>query len=87
MDCNCGNKNEGNFPPSVFQVNSAECPVLFHKVVIPTNFGDETETPVLMGKYKNALVYYEVNGHTYLYSSDGVSTRLDRGGASVLYVE
>lgn len=87
MDCNCGNKNEGNFPPSVLQVNSTECPVLFHKVVIPTNFGDETETPVLMGKYKNALVYYEVNGHTYLYSSDGVPTRLDRGGASVLYVE
>lgn len=87
MSCNCGNKNEGNFPPSVFQVNSAECPVLFHKVVIPTNFGDETETPVLMGEYKNALVYYEVNGHTYLYSSDGVPTRLDRGGASVLYVE
>lgn len=87
MDCNCGNKNEGNFPPSVFQVNSAECPVLFHKVVIPTNFGDETETPVLMGEHRNALVYYEVNGHTYLYSSDGVPTRLDRGGASVLYVE
>ena len=87
MDCNCGNKNEGNFPPSVFQVNSAECPVLFHKVVIPATFGDETETPVLMGKYKNALVYYEANGHTYLYSSDGVPTRLDRGGASVLYVE
>lgn len=87
MDCGCGNKNEMNFPPSVFQVNSAECPVLFHKVVIPTNFGDETETPVLMGKHRNALVYYEVNGHTYLYSSDGVPTRLDRGGASVLYVE
>lgn len=87
MDCGCGNKNEGNFPPSVLQVNSTECPVLFHKVVIPTNFGDETETPVLMGKYKNALVYYEVNGHAYLYSSDGVPTRLDRGGASVLYVE
>lgn len=87
MNCNCGNKNEGNFPPSVFQVNSAECPVLFHKVVIPTNFGDETEIPVLMGKYKNALVYYEANGHTYLYSSDGVPTRLDQGGASVLYVE
>ena len=87
MDCNCGNKNEGNFPPSVLQVNSTECPVLFHKVVIPTNFGDETETPVLMGKYRNALVYYEVNGHTYLYSSDGVPTRLDRGGANVLYVD
>ena len=87
MDCNCGNKNEGNFPPSVFQVNSADCPVLFHKVVIPTNFGDETETPVLMGERRNALVYYEVNGHAYLYSSDGVPTRLDRGGASVLYVE
>ena len=87
MDCNCGNKNEGNFPPSVLQVNSTECPVLFHKVVIPATFGDETETPVLMGKYKNALVYYEINGHAYLYSSDGVPTRLDRGGASVLYVE
>jgi hypothetical protein len=87
MDCNCGNKNEGNFPPSVLQVNSTECPVLFHKVVIPTNFGDEAETPVLMGEHRNALVYYEVNGHTYLYSSDGVPTRLDRGGASVLYVE
>ena len=87
MDCNCGNKNEGNFPPSVLQVNSAQCPVLFHKVVIPATFGDETETPVLIGKYKNALVYYEVNGHAYLYSSDGVPTRLDRGGASVLCVE
>ena len=87
MGCNCDNKNEGNFPPSVLQVNSTECPVLFHKVVIPTNFGDETETPVLMGEHRNALVYYEVNGHTYLYSSDGVPTRLDRGGASVLYVE
>ena len=87
MDCNCGNKNEGNFSPSVLQVNSTECPVLFHKVVIPATFGDETETPVLMGKYKNALVYYEVNGHAYLYSSDGVPTRLDRGGASVLYVD
>lgn len=87
MDCNCGNKNDGNFPPSVLQVNSTECPVLFHKVVIPATFGDETETPVLMGKYKNALVYYEANGHTYLYSSDGAPTRLDRGGASVLYVE
>ena len=87
MGCNCDNKNEGNFPPSVLQVNSAQCPVLFHKVVIPTNFGDETETPVLMGKYKNALVYYEANGHAYLYSSDGVPTRLDRGGASVLYVD
>lgn len=87
MDCNCGNKNEENFSPSVLQVNSTQCPVLFHKVVIPTNFGDETETPVLMGKHRNTLVYYEVNGHTYLYSSDGVPTRLDRGGASVLYVE
>ena len=87
MSCNCGNKNEGNFPPSVLQVNSTECPVLFHKVVIPTNFGDETETPVLMGERRNALVYYEVNGHTYLYSSDGVPTRLDRGGANVLYVD
>ncbi len=87
MDCNCGNKNDGNFPPSVLQVNSVQCPVLFHKVVIPTNFGDETETPVLMGERRNALVYYEVNGHTYLYSSDGVPTRLDRGGASVLYVD
>lgn len=87
MGCNCGDKNESGFPPSVLQVNSTECPVLFHKVVIPTNFGDETETPVLMGERRNALVYYEVNGHTYLYSSDGVPTRLDRGGASVLYVE
>jgi hypothetical protein len=87
MGCGCGNKNEGNFPPSVLQVNSAQCPVLFHKVVIPTNFGDEAETPVLIGERRNALVYYEVNGHTYLYSSDGVPTRLDRGGASVLYVE
>lgn len=52
MDCNCGNKNGMNFPPSVLQVNSTECPVLFHKVVIPATFGDETETPVLMGNYK-----------------------------------
>lgn len=51
--------------------------VFFRKVLIPTTMGDERKYPPQNGAYRNALVYYEADGAMYIYSSDGLYTRLD----------
>ena len=51
--------------------------VFFRKVLIPTTMGDEKKYPPQNGAYRNALVYYEADGAMYIYSSDGLYTRLD----------
>lgn len=69
-----------NFTKAVVEINNPEeCPILFHKVVIPVSMGDETAVPPAIGKYSNVLLVYEANNHSYLYSSDGVPTRLNNG--------
>lgn len=79
MSCStCGKpKCDGNcgISPAVLQINNSEC-ILFHKTIIPASMGDETTLPPLPGKYKNELVYYEATKTSYLYSSDGVPTRI-----------
>jgi len=68
------------FTQAVVEINNPkECPILFHKVVIPVTMGDETSVPPEIGKYRNVLLVYEINNHSYLYSSDGVPTRLNNG--------
>lgn len=60
------------------------CP--FRKVVIPAVLGDDSEGSDYApenGAYQNALVEYEANGAMYIYSSDGIYTKVTgRGGAS-----
>lgn len=52
---------------------------VFRKVVIPAVMGDDSEGSDYApenGLYKNALVVYQANGAMYLYSSDGIYTKL-----------
>lgn len=52
---------------------------MFRKIDIPAVLGDDSEGSEVApcnGAYKNALVEYEANGALYIYSSDGVFTKL-----------
>lgn len=67
--------------------------VPFRKVNIPSSMGDDITGEYIPenGLYKNALVEYEANGALYIYSSDGIFTRLgyntQGGGVSKNYVD
>ncbi len=50
---------------------------LFRKVTIPMTMGDDEKYPPQNGAYRNALVYYEANGAVYIYSSDGLYTKIN----------
>lgn len=72
-----------------------KCCEMFRKVVIPAAMGDDSPTSPAApanGAYHNALVEYEENGALYMYSSDGIYTKLYyttdelSGMASVGYV-
>ena len=80
MSCNCNHpeqkKDDRHFPPEVLEILNPENLVLFRKVVIPASLGDETMVPPVIGKYCNVLLNYEANNHSYLYSSDGIPTKL-----------
>lgn len=55
---------------------------VFRKVVIPAVMGDDSEGSDYApenGLYKNSLVEYEANGAIYIYSSDGIYTKLKQG--------
>lgn len=50
--------------------------ILFRKVIIPVAMGDDTQYPPENGAFRNALVEYEANHALYIYSSDGLYTKL-----------
>lgn len=83
MACNCG-KPEGSCScnkdchasPAVLQINNPPEYNMFHKIDVPVSFGDDKDFPPLNGKYKNVVLHYEKNGAVYLYSSDGIPTKL-----------
>lgn len=80
MTCNaCGDapkKKDNSFTKAVVEINNPETLILFRKVVVPTSMGDEEAVPPAIGKYYNVLLVYEANNNAYLYSSDGIPTRL-----------
>lgn len=51
-------------------------PLIFRRVIIPSALGDDKENPPENGAYCNALVIYEANNAMYLYSSDGIPTKI-----------
>lgn len=76
MDKERYNKNVGSNCRA--SLNCSGCDdVLFRKVVIPSMFGDDRKFPPMNGAYTNALVEYEANNALYLYSSDGIYTKLN----------
>lgn len=80
MTCpSCGDKPKHDkraFPSVILEINNPEEITLFRKVVIPASMGDEEDVPAAIGKYRNVLLNYEKNNHSYLYSSDGIPTLL-----------
>lgn len=83
MICNtCGKKNKKTnehnmkFPSTVIEINNPEQLVLLRKVVIPASIS-ETIAPPIIGKYRNVILQYEDTGNIYLYSSDGIPTKLE----------
>lgn len=85
MSCNCGKPKCGGqcgLSPAVLQINNREC-ILFSKVSVPASMGDETTFPPEPGKYKNTLLYYESTKTSFLYSSDGVPTRISADPDSI----
>lgn len=80
MNCyKCGDKpkkNCGAFPKAVIEIDNPEKIVLLRKVLVPASMGDESTFPPTIGKYHNVLLEYEASGGIYLYSSDGIPTKL-----------
>lgn len=73
-ECSCKNKD---FTKAVVEINNPDdITTLLRKVVIPASMGTETDVPPAIGKYRNVLLNYEINNHSYLYSSDGIPTFL-----------
>ena len=81
MTCEtCGDKKPKNDSPSFTKatveiLNPKEL-ALFRKVTVPASMGDDTDNPPRVGKYCNVILYYEANNQAYIYSSDGIPTRI-----------
>lgn len=82
--------------PNITCGSDDKCCKTFEKYVIPAAMGDDSEGSEVApcnGAYKNALVEYEANGALYIYSSEGIFTRLYyvaseiTGAATVQYVK
>lgn len=59
-----------------------KCCCGLEKVSIPAALGDDTpssEVRPAVGAYCNKIVEYEANGAVYIYSSDGLYTRIKDG--------
>ena len=73
--CTCGKNHCA--PAAAVQITNPSQLVVFRKVLFPASAGDETTNPPRNGAYCNVLLVYEATNATYLYSSDGIPTRLD----------
>ena len=79
MTCeSCGEKKacDKSFTKAIVEIDNPSEFVQFRKVVVPASLGDDTAYPPIPGKYCNAILYYEANEQVYIYSSDGIPTRL-----------
>ena len=81
MNCpTCGDKPKKmaqSFTKAVIEIDNPEQIALLRKVVIPASMGDDESIPAAIGKYRNVILHYEANQHTYIYSSDGIPTFLE----------
>lgn len=75
--CNCEEGKHSS--PQVVEIHNNECPVLFHKVLVPSAMGDDIDNPPKAGQYRNVLLQYEANKHIYMFSSDGIPTFISDG--------
>ena len=80
MGCEtCGDKKpacDKGFTKAALEIKNPSQLVEFRKIVVPASLGDDTAVPPVVGKYCNAILYYEANDQVYLYSSDGIPTKI-----------
>lgn len=80
MGCEtCGDKKpacDKGFTKAALEIKNPSQLVEFRKIVVPASLGDDTAVPPVIGKYCNAILYYEANDQVYLYSSDGIPTKI-----------
>jgi hypothetical protein len=80
MGCEtCGDKKpacDKGFTKATLEIKNPSQLVEFRKIVVPASLGDDTAVPPVVGKYCNAILYYEANDQVYLYSSDGIPTKI-----------
>jgi len=88
MTCEtCGEKKPKNDSPSFTKatveiLNPKEL-ALFRKVTVPASMGDDTDNPPRVGKYCNVILYYEASKQAYIYSSDGIPTKITEDLTSI----
>lgn len=78
--CACG--KDGCSSGAAVVIKNATEYVNFRKVEIPASAGDETTLPPKPGAFCNALVEYKATGAVFMYSSDGIPTRIDGLGGT-----
>jgi hypothetical protein len=81
MTCEtCGEKKPKNdsasFTKATVEILNPKELTMFRKVTVPASMGDDTANPPRVGKYCNVILYYEANNQAYIYSSDGIPTRI-----------
>lgn len=69
----CENKN---FTKATVEILNPKELSMFRKVTVPASMGDDITNPPRVGRYCNVILYYEANEQAYLYSSDGIPTKL-----------
>lgn len=88
MTCTaCGDKPKNtakDFTKAVIEITNPEQITLLRKVVVPASMGDEETFPPTVGKYRNVILTYETGDNVYLYSSDGIPTKL---ASDIAYLE
>lgn len=66
-----------------YDCRKENCKCGMKRVFLATALGDDSEdSPIAPknGAYCNAIVVYEVNGHVYIYSTEGIPTLVESGG-------
>lgn len=74
-ECKPKPKNTGCSLPPVLQINSKECPILFHTVELDSS---SIANPPYIGQFKNVLVLYKEDDAKYLFNSDGIPTNISQ---------
>lgn len=80
MSCTaCGDEPKNtakDFTKAVIEINNPEQIVMLRKLLIPASMGDDKAFPPVVGKYRNLILAYEASENVYIYSSDGIPTKV-----------
>ena len=84
------NEKDWATPCPKYDCKSTACKCGLEYVNIPTSLGDDSESSTVApknGAYCNALVFYEANGHVYIYTKEGIPTLIDVDASDISILE